>query len=806
MDKLEENKSTVKKRAKKEFLSNIKTRFSSEKTKDDRLSLAIDLGVFVIGFLLSRCHVAFGARPLGISFIALLPIRVWPALAGVVIGGISSGIEGVVFAIAAIITTLLRIIVTVNDKDDDGNPVLFGETLLMRMAISILGGFVAAAYEVYINKMSEVSILFGLVMILLTPLLTFLLSGLCSTKISLENIILGGENLLIAKPADKNERYEKIFYQISALALIFFISLSLKPVELFGISLSNVFCGLISLVTARKFGALRALAVGFISALSLSGTLSVSYALAGLCAGVVAGFGAGYAIVAGCIALCAWSVYSSGMTGLLTTLPEYLIAAAISIPILKQKQEIKEEKTESNHNSDASDMVGTMALAYQNEYCGRLDSVESALSEISDVVAKYCKTPKMLSEEVCRDIVIGAAQKHCDGCGEVGTCAEIDIRPTIKRASEIAATLASGKKITSADINTDTEFCVKADVISEEINHEAIRREQEYIKHATDSGISEDYKMISSMISHAKAHDIGETTIDNNMTDLLTEAFESCGFHSGIIRAFGKRRRHFILAGQDENGAKISSFELRKSIESAAGVRLSTPEYFRKGEMVLMKCGIQAKIKTSFATASAQGKSDEISGDTAICFASDDDYFYSLISDGMGSGEVAKETSTFVTEFLKRALKICPIKDTLIHILNKNILSRTEECSATIDLLELDLLNGSGTFIKSGAAPSYIKRDGSIFRIRSQTAPIGLMRGVDAEKTTVELKPGDHVFMLSDGISESEEDAPWLLLLLGEPPISSLTEYADKILFEAKKHSTNRDDMSITVIRVEDKK
>ena len=141
-------------------------------------------------------------------------------------------------------------------------------------------------------------------------------------------------------------------------------------------------------------------------------------------------------------------------------------------------------------------------------------------------------------------------------------------------------------------------------------------------------------------------------------------------------------------------------------------------------------------------------------------------------------------------------------KETLIHMLNHSIRTRREECSATIDLLELDLLRGGGVFIKSGSPPSYIKRDSSIFRIRSHTAPIGLMRSIDTERISVEIKAGDHIFMFSDGISEIAEDAPWLLLLLSEAPMNNLKEYAEYILSEAKKNGASGDDMTVTVIRI----
>jgi stage II sporulation protein E len=134
--------------------------------------------------------------------------------------------------------------------------------------------------------------------------------------------------------------------------------------------------------------------------------------------------------------------------------------------------------------------------------------------------------------------------------------------------------------------------------------------------------------------------------------------------------------------------------------------------------------------------------------------------------------------------------------------LNSALLCRGGECSATVDIFALDTLDGSATFIKSGAAPSFVKRDSSIFRIKSTTAPIGLMKSIDSERIRVEIKGGDYVIMLSDGVSEIAEESTWLLELLTKPPKDTPKAYAEHILAEAKKHSKSRDDMSVIVVKI----
>ena len=160
-------------------------------------------------------------------------------------------------------------------------------------------------------------------------------------------------------------------------------------------------------------------------------------------------------------------------------------------------------------------------------------------------------------------------------------------------------------------------------------------------------------------------------------------------------------------------------------------------------------------------------------------------------------------TSALATaDFLSRILNSSCTKGTAFHLLNHIIRNRGAECSATVDLFEFDLLSGEAIFFKCGAAPSYVKRGGSLFRVRSETAPIGLMKSIDAERIRVEIKSGDYVVMLSDGVSQTLDDAVWLLEILNKEAKRDVKEYAEYILSEAKKHTKGFDDMSVSVARV----
>ena len=804
MDKLGEIKANERSGNDEGWISRIKDSFlNSMKLKaNDKRTLTCELILFSIGFLLSRCHLLFGVRPLGLAFVCATPIGVWPTLTGSVIGALSLGKDGIIFATITAIAAFLRAAVSSSDKIG-----LFKEGLLLKMSVSVLSGFTSAAFEVLMSGFTEASMLFGLSMVILPPILTFIFSGLFTEEISLDSLPKSDVDIFSLRDREKNEKYSIILFQLSTLMLLFFIGLSFRGVNILGISISYIFSACITLLSAKRFGALRGLAVGFASSLGISGVLSVSFALAGLVSGALFSLGAGYAIIGGGAALCAFSAYSAGLGGLLGTIPEYLIASMSILPLLKKVVGVSESKNvqDSQESPDSSEeMVGTMALAYQNRFSGCMDSLDDALISMSRVIKSYAKAPGTLTEEEYRGIVIGVAEQHCIGCNGSALCAREGIRPCIKNAGNIALVLSEGRRITAENVNTETEFCRLAGIIADGINREAAKAERENYLSRDSVGSAEEYEMISGLINGAKLSDDAEKLVDKDLTPALNAAVDDFELKNCTIRAFGQRYKHFILACEDENGSKITSQKLKACIEKAANVKLGTPEYFRKGKMALMECGVQRAFSVSVATAGMAGSKSEISGDTVDFFETNKDYFYALISDGMGSGDVAKETSSFVSDFLRAALKIGTAKEALIHMLNHTVKGRGEECSATVDLFEMDLINGEATFLKSGAAPSFVKRESSIFRIRSQTAPIGLLSSIDTERIKVEIKPGDHIIMLSDGVADEADDAPWLLLLLGNPPKKNLQEYATLILNEAIKNNSASDDMSVAVIRIDE--
>ena len=126
----------------------------------------------------------------------------------------------------------------------------------------------------------------------------------------------------------------------------------------------------------------------------------------------------------------------------------------------------------------------------------------------------------------------------------------------------------------------------------------------------------------------------------------------------------------------------------------------------------------------------------------------------------------------------------------------------------TVDLMELDLMEGRAYFYKSGAAPTYVFREDSLFKIRSRTVPMGILKDTDVRRIDFSIGHGDVIVMVSDGVTQLKEECPWLFDLLRSQGREGGRELsperlADLVVKYAKEEGSN-DDLSVLVIRVEE--
>ena len=788
---------------------------SISRGREGSLGPIYDAALFVIAFLFARCHLVFGAYPMALGVIAILPSRVWPAVLGAVVGALTLGKSGIIYAIISLIVAFLRVIISATDKRRqvcEGAGV-FGESLPLRLSVALIGGFIAAVYEVLLNSLTEVTALFGGAMIILPPAIAFSLSGLFGAGISPTAFFVGCAELLTRGRLSPEERGAMLRFRTSLLVGVFLVSISLSEYEIFGISAGFVASALVSQFAARRFGAVAGAVAGFVSSVGLSGIYTPAFTLGGLLSGALYKIGTLPAVLLGGAVASLWGGYVGGLSGFLSVLPEYAIAAAVAVPLFKRlKPDLRREEIEVTEAA-ASDMVSTMALTYKSRHAGAVDAALSALTISSGVAERAMAEEREITREEYRRLVTECISRYFKSEGRGIPAEEDTLALFINKVDVILPILMANGRLVREDLGVPPHLSLIAGGICEAINRAVgIVTEEIYRDESRDTS-ADDLEFIARLISEARLCDSAERAKNERLTEAAENALSELGIVGGSALVLGERRPYFLIAIEDETGATLSSPSFLRAVEDATGVSLARPEFYRKGKMALMECRAAAKYSaSSYSVGSAM--SDECSGDTSRSVEASGGRYFSLITDGMGSGEEAARTARHARDFLLALLEAESGTETALRLANNLLRHSRRESTATVDLFSFDLVTGEATFHKCGAAPSYIRRGSSLFRIRSGTSPIGISRELDAERIKAELLPGDLVIMFSDGVS-SDGEAPWLIDTLSRQHLTTPEALAEAILAAAKKHSSPEgaangaqgaggilDDLTVTVTEI----
>lgn len=199
-----------------------------------------------------------------------------------------------------------------------------------------------------------------------------------------------------------------------------------------------------------------------------------------------------------------------------------------------------------------------------------------------------------------------------------------------------------------------------------------------------------------------------------------------------------------------------------------------------------------------------------MSGDNYSFYEADTGKLVAILSDGMGSGEMACRDSGRVIEMMERLLEAGFGKESAVQMINGALAAAGQEQNlSTLDICSIDLYTGECEFVKAGAACTYIKRGQLVDRLSAQNLPLGVFQQIEPEIIHRTLQSGDYVIMLSDGVLDAlsqglgEEVLPEII---GRMEYTNPNEIANQILTYCIKQSKGqiRDDMTVLVTGIWD--
>jgi stage II sporulation protein E len=212
-------------------------------------------------------------------------------------------------------------------------------------------------------------------------------------------------------------------------------------------------------------------------------------------------------------------------------------------------------------------------------------------------------------------------------------------------------------------------------------------------------------------------------------------------------------------------------------------------------------------IETGVAHAAKDG--GFVSGDSYSMISLSGGKHAVAISDGMGNGERAHIESKETLKLLQKILQSGIEEKIAIKSVNSILsLRTTDEIFSTLDLAMIDLQNASAKFLKVGSIPSFIKRGNTVKKIQASNLPIGILQDFEVEVVTEQLKAGDLLIMMSDGVFEGPKHVEnydlWMKRKIHELATDDPQEVADLIMEEVIRSRSNaiEDDMTVVVSKI----
>lgn len=265
----------------------------------------------------------------------------------------------------------------------------------------------------------------------------------------------------------------------------------------------------------------------------------------------------------------------------------------------------------------------------------------------------------------------------------------------------------------------------------------------------------------------------------------------------------------FLAAVNQELNALLLRRQYRRRLEAerqrARGQYAQLSEFLGQaaGQLDAIPAGTSSgNCRVGGAWRPKEGES--VCGDVITRFHTADGRLCLLLSDGMGSGKEAHREAENTVRLLEQFLKAGVEPEAALRTLCAAMHLKSEDTGsfATIDLLLIDPRQRQASLWKYGAAPTYIKRRGSVRRLTGTALPAGLQDPhAPAASIRFPLEPDTFLLLVSDGLFDPCDDN-WLQNFLAGWQGSDPQRLVSVLMAESKKQAGTKDDSSCLCLYV----
>ncbi|MDF2503452.1 stage II sporulation protein E [Clostridium sp.] len=476
----------------------------------------------------------------------------------------------------------------------------------------------------------------------------------------------------------------------------------------------------------------------------------------------------------------------------------------------KIESEINFEKKQENISQGYIDKVKSVFIK-------RLDSFSDVLFTMSSILNNLVDNDKLALKTKSSALVENLADRVCNSCNMKNICWKRELYYTYAAFEELISNYQDNRIVIPNEIDRK---CIRRNALlknTEEIVNNYIINEMWRIR------LSQGREILANQINN----------MAGTVKEIQQEFNDSLNFNSivekKVIDVLNRSEIGFkdIMCINDNNDRLL----IKISMEACGGRQICVKEILPLVNEVTERCmcvcddGCKINPDNNLCTVELQEtpkyhvasyvsrtskRGETENGDSYSFGKLNDGSYMIIISDGMGSGAKAGHESKAAIDLIEKFTMSGLSKITAINSVNSIMTLKfsEDEKFSTIDLCSVDLYSGNVEFMKVGGVASFIKRKDRVEVINSKTLPIGILDKVDIDRKDKNVKNGDIIVMISDGITDYDNEnagkIEWIIDYLRECSSNNPKEIAEDIVKKSVELAGGKakDDMTAIVSKV----
>ncbi|WPX09042.1 SpoIIE family protein phosphatase [Anaerocellum danielii] len=437
------------------------------------------------------------------------------------------------------------------------------------------------------------------------------------------------------------------------------------------------------------------------------------------------------------------------------------------------------------------------------------EKIFGVASVLENIQQNACSRPAVLiCKEEAKNIVQSACQKLCLDCSNSNVCWNIDYQRTNHSLNEIKNIILKKGKLSEEDLKEFRFLCEKSKEFVMVIN--GLLESLKYSKLVQEASSPKEnvfkthIEILKDIIIDAARIAENEAKKDTGASREIELELARFGYEVEKVE-FVVYDNYFQIDIDLRDGFKApKKMEIEEIVKGVVGCSVEIISEVPKisgGYIVSIIKKPDVQIDYSVFSKSKEN----INGDRVCFLQLKNGKFLACISDGMGTGKTASESSFIVIDALKKFSSLGFDRKDAIKFINSLLSIKNAEEFASVDIVCIDRFTLLCEFLKAGAMPTFIKRGNDVLTVESNSLPVGIEAESQFDFLTCKLQKGDMIFMFSDGLFE----------LLGEDGDRILKEFIAKNQFVSTQSSAKqifewaisnsflvKDDVTIIVLKV----